>query len=98
MAEAGAVNPAAVTIAGQDGLAHAGPGEVIGKDGIHKVADVFIDISAVNPFLIKGSGGGNGKIISLVPVPFRINAVEGKGHNSQYVRINGGFRPGGIDF
>ncbi len=87
-----------VAVGGKKRLADAGTGNVVGKDAVHYPVDVLIGVPAVNPFLVVGGGTGNGKVIALVPVPFRVDAVQRKGHDSQHVGINGGFRPGGIDF
>ena len=44
------------------------------------------------------NGGSNGKIIALIPIPLRIYAVQRKGLDCQDIGVNGGFRPGGVNF
>ena len=48
--------------------------------------------------MVKGRGGGDGEIIALVPVPFRVHPVQGEGHNGQHVGPDGVGGPGGVDF
>ena len=60
--------------------------------------NIFVDVSAVHPFLVVGGRRCNGKIIALVPIPFRINPVQCERHNGKNVGINTAFRPSGIDF
>lgn len=47
--------------------------------------------------MVEGGGGDDGEGIALIPVPFRIHAVQGKGHDRQYVGCDRGAGPGGID-
>ena len=98
LAQTGAADPPAIAVAGEDRLAHAGAGEIIGEDGIHQDADVFKDIPSVDPFLVIGRGGGDGKIVALAPVPFRIDPVQREGHDGKDVGVDGVLRPGGVDF
>lgn len=64
--------PSAITVAGEDGLSYTGPGKIVGKNRIHQIADIFKNISPVDPFLIVCRGRSDGEIVALVPVPFRI--------------------------
>ena len=86
-----------VTVLGQNRLAYSWTGQVIVKNLVYYYGDAFIDIPSINPFVVKGSGGGNGKIISLVPIPLRVNPVQGEGHDGQYVGGDGGLRPGRVN-
>lgn len=58
----------AVAVGGKNGLAHTGTGEKIGENGVHQSVDIGIDVPAVDPFLVVGGGGGDGKVVALVPV------------------------------
>ena len=68
LAEALTLYTLAVAVGGEDGLQHPGPGQVVGKDFIHQIVNVFKDISPIDPFLIVGGGGRNGKVIALISV------------------------------
>ena len=47
--------------------------------------------------MVEGGGGGDGEGIALIPVPFCIHAVQGKGHDRQYVGCDRGAGPCGIN-
>lgn len=47
--------------------------------------------------MVKRGGGGYGEIIALVAIPFRIDPVQGEGHNRQDICAYGISWPGGID-
>lgn len=98
LAQTVARDPVPVAVRGKYGLAHAGAGQVVGKDGVHQVIDVFKDVPAVYPLLVIGRGGGNGKVVALVAVPLGVHPVQGEGLYCQDVCVDGAFRPGGIDF
>ncbi len=58
----------AVAVGGENGLAHTGTGEEVGKDGVYQSVDVGIDIPAPNPLLIVGGGGSDGEVVSLIAI------------------------------
>ncbi len=58
----------AVAVGGEDGLAHAGTGKIVGKDGIHQTIHVCVDVPSPDPLLVIGGGGGNGEVIALIPI------------------------------
>ena len=37
------------------------------------------------------------KVIALIAIPFRVHAVQGKGHDRKHICTDGILRPGGID-
>ena len=76
-----------VAVGGENGLAHAGSGEVVGKYSVHQIVDIPENISAVHPFLVIGRGGGDSEVIALIPVPLRIDPVQRKGHDGQNIGI-----------
>ena len=78
-----------IAVLGQDRLLHLRPGQIIVKNIIHHNRNGFIDVAAIDPFMVIGSGRGNGKIVSLVPVPFRVYTIQGKGHNGQHIGCYG---------
>lgn len=47
--------------------------------------------------MVKRGGGGYGEIIALIAIPFRIDPIQGEGHDRQNISANGVGRPGGID-
>ena len=55
-------------------------------------------IPSIYPLVVKGSGGRDGEIIALVPVPLCVYPVQGKGHDCQHIGCYGGPGPGGIYF
>lgn len=69
LTQTGTCHPAPVAVGGEDGLPYAGAGEIIGKNGIYKVVNIPENISSVHPFLVIGRGGGDGEVVTLVPVP-----------------------------
>lgn len=87
-----------VTVLSQDRLAYSRAGQVVVKDLIHNDGYAFIDIAPVNPFVVKGSGGGNGEVVSLIPVPLGINPVQGERHDGQHIGGDGCLGPGGVNF
>ena len=48
--------------------------------------------------MVKGGGRCDGKIISLIPIPFCIHTIQCKRHDCQYICQNRGPGPGGINF
>lgn len=62
------LNLAPIAVLGQNRLAHIWTGKIVIKDFIYNNRNALINISSGNPFVIKGSGGGNGKIIAPVSV------------------------------
>ena len=58
-----------VTIRRKNRLTHAGAGQEVVKNTVYNKINIGIDISAVNPFLVIGGGGGNGEVVALVSVP-----------------------------
>jgi len=87
----------AVTILCQDRLLHLRPGQIVIKNIIHDHRNRFVDVPAVDPFVIKGRRGCDREIISLVAVPFRIYTVQRKRHNCQHICRNSRLRPCSID-
>ena len=87
-----------VAIGSKYGLTYARLGNIIRKDVVHDPTDVLENVSPVHPFLVVSRRRGDGKVISLGSIPFRIDAIERKGLNCQHVRKNGSLRPGGVDF
>lgn len=59
----------AVTVLGKNRLLHIRPGQVAAENLIYDQTDTFKYIPAVDPFLVVGRGGGNGKFVAAVPVP-----------------------------
>ena len=47
--------------------------------------------------MVKGSGGSDREIIPFISVPLRINPVQSKRHDCQYIRPDRIFRPGRIN-
>ena len=90
-------HPFAVTVGGKDGLSDTGAGEIVGENSVHKVINIFVDVSSVHPFLVVGGGRGDGEIVPLSPVPLGVDPVEGKGHDGQKIGVNGVLRPGGVN-
>ena len=88
----------AVTVLGKDWLTYIWSGKIILKQFIYNAVNAGKDIPAIDPFVIIGSGGSNRKVITFVPVPFRINPVQSKRHDSQNICPDGVVGPGGIDF
>ena len=89
---------APVTVLGQDRLSHTRTGQVVIKYLIHDQADALEYIPSIYPLVVKGSGGRDGEIIALVPVPLSVYPVQGKGHDCQHIGCYGGPGPGGIYF
>ena len=91
-------DPFPIAVLSQDRLPHFRPGQIIVENFIHHQADTLEKIPAVDPLVVKGGGGSNGKIIALVPIKFGVNPVHGKGQDGQHIGDDGGLRPGGINF
>ena len=64
------LHPLSVAVLSQNGLLDIGAGEVVVENFIHHHGDGLVEIAAVNPFVVEGGGGGDGKIIALSPIPF----------------------------
>ena len=94
---AGALDLAAVAVLGQDGLAHIGAGEIVREEFIHDRGDRIVDVPLRDPLVVKGGGGCDGKVVALVPVPFRVDPVQGEGHDGQHIGPDGVLGPGGVD-
>lgn len=91
-------HPIPVTILRQDWLPDIRTGQIIGKQFIYNQGDTGIIVAFRNPFVVKGCGRSNGKIISLIAIPLRIYPVQGERHDSKHICTNGIGRPCGIDF
>ena len=63
----GHCTPLSVAVLSQNGLLDIGAGEVVVENFIHHHGDGLVEIAAVNPFVVEGGGGGDGKIIALSP-------------------------------
>ena len=87
----------AVTVLGQDGLAYARAGQVVVKNLIHNDGDAFINIASGDPLMVKGRGGGNGKVIAAVPVMLCVDPIQRKTHDGQDIGRDGSLGPGGVD-
>ena len=70
-----AVNTHPITIRSKDGLLYPRPGEIIIKNRIYQNRNIFVDIPALNPFLVISGGAGNGKVFSFIPIPLRKNPI-----------------------
>lgn len=68
MAQTVAGHSLPIAVGGKNWLLYTGAGEVVVKDGIYQIIDVFKDIASVNPLLVIGGGGGNGKVVALISV------------------------------
>ena len=86
-----------VAILRQNRLPHPRPRQIIIKNLIHHQGNTLENIPPIDPLMIKGCRRGDGKIISLVPVPLRIHPVQREGHDRQHIGRDCGPGPGGID-
>ncbi len=57
-----------ITVLGKDGLLYIRPGQVAVKNLIHYLGDALINIPPINPLVVVGRRGGNGKVIALISV------------------------------
>lgn len=57
-----------VAVGSEDRLSDAGTRQEVRENRINDSVNIFIDVSSVNPFLVVSGGGGNRKIIALIPV------------------------------
>lgn len=93
-----AAYPLPVTVLGQNRLPHIRPGQIVRQHLIHDLGNILKDRAPVGPFLIIGRGGSDRKVISAISVPLRVNPVQGKGHDRQYIGPDRGVGPGGVNF
>lgn len=68
MAQAVTGHIPAVAVGGENGLAYAGAGEEVRKNGVHQPVNVCVDIPAMNPLLVVGGGGSDSEIVALISV------------------------------
>lgn len=87
-----------VAVLGQDGLFHRRAGKVLMEDLIHYLGDAVKNVPVGDPLVVIGSGSSNGKIITFVAVPLRVDPVQGKRLDRQHIGLNGCSGPGGIYF
>jgi hypothetical protein len=88
----------AVAVLGEKRLRHIWLGNIIGKYRIYCLGNACVNISPRHIFLVVGGGTGDGKLISSVAVPFRVDAVQGDGLDGKDIGKQGCLRPCGIDF
>ena len=86
----------AVAELGRKGLHKAGPADVVVKNLVHDLGDIFKNIPALDKFLVIGRGGCDLKVIAPAGVELGIDPVQGKGDDRQYVGPDGGWLPGGV--
>lgn len=72
----------AVTILCKNWLFYVWSGKIVGKKLIYNEGNGVINITVVNPFVVESGRGSNGKIVSLISVPFCVNTVQCKRHDS----------------
>ena len=77
--------PVSIAVLGQNWLPYIGSGQIIGKNLVYYCGDCIVNIPLRNPFMIKCCGRCNCKIIPFVPVPFRVNPIQCKRHDRQYI-------------
>lgn len=70
-----------VTVLGQNWLNHIGTGEKIGEKFIHYAGNTLKDIPVGDPFVVKGSGAGNGEVIAFVAVPLCYRSFVAEANN-----------------
>ncbi len=58
-----------ITILSKDWLSDIRTREILIKNFIHNKGDTVKDISSIDPFMIKGGGGGDSKRVAFVSVP-----------------------------
>ncbi len=58
-----------ITILCEDWLPDIRSGKILIKNFIHHKGYTIKDISAIDPFMVKGSGGGDSKRVAFVSVP-----------------------------
>lgn len=93
---AGALSMLSVAVLGQDGLLYIRARKVIVEDFIHCDGDALENVALKNPFVVVGGGRGDGEIVTLVAVPFGVNAVQREGQDGQHIGGDGGLGPGGV--
>lgn len=65
-------NPVSVTVLRQDRLLYIRAREIGVKNFVHHLRNALKNISSVDPFVVEGGGGGDGKVKALVAVPLGI--------------------------